>query len=52
MVKPIDGIVTQGRNSPLAPIQQRVTKYKVSYSEDGINWRYYCENKVEKVTQN
>ncbi|KAL9968117.1 hypothetical protein ACROYT_G026449 [Oculina patagonica] len=35
----VTGIVTQGRNA----YNQWVTKYKVEYSEDGVNFDYYIE---------
>ena len=41
----ITGLATQGRNN----FGQWVTKYKVQYSDDGANFRYYsdqCEIKV------
>ena len=44
----VTGVATQGRNDP----PQWVTKYKLHYSNDGVNFHYYTKpiqigNKVE-----
>ena len=38
-------VATQGRNAH----SQRVTKYKLQYSDDGVNFQYYRENGAIKV---
>ncbi|XP_073230154.1 lactadherin-like [Porites lutea] len=40
----ITGLATQGRNA----YTQWVTKYKVQYSDDGVNFQYYSEQGVIK----
>ena len=37
----VTGVATQGRNSIYA--SQWVTKYKLTYSDDGVNFQYYRE---------
>ena len=39
-------VATQGRN---AAYSQWVTKYKLQYSDDGVNFQYYQENGAIKV---
>ena len=39
-------VATQGRNAH----SQRVTKYKLQYSDDGVNFQYYRENGAIKVS--
>ena len=41
----VTGLATQGRNA----YSQWVTKYKMQYSVDGINFQYYVEQGAEKV---
>ena len=41
----VTGLATQGRNAG----SQWVTKYKMQYSVDGINFQYYVEQGAEKV---
>ena len=41
----VTGLATQGRNAH----SQWVTKYKMQYSVDGINFQYYVEQGAEKV---
>ena len=41
----VTGVATQGRNS----IDQWVTKYKLSFSEDGEDFQYYKEQGQIKV---
>ena len=40
-------VATQGRN---AAYSQWVTKYKLQYSDDGVNFQYYQENGAIKVS--
>ena len=40
-------VATQGRN---AAYIQWVTKYKLQYSDDGVNFQYYQENGAIKVS--
>ena len=37
----VTGVATQGRNGP--QFSQWVTKYKLTYSDDGVNFQYYRE---------
>ena len=39
-------VATQGRNA----YSQWVTKYKLQYSDDGVNFQYYRENGAIKVS--
>jgi len=40
-------VATQGRN---AAYSQWVTKYKLQYSDDGVNFQYYQENGAINVS--
>ena len=44
----VTGTATQGRGDH----PQWVTKYKLQYSKDGVNFQYYREQGAEKVSQN
>ena len=37
----VTGVATQGRNAPR--LQQWVTKYRLQYSTDGVNFHFYIE---------
>ena len=45
----VTGVATQGRNDP--QFSQWVTRYKLAYSDDGVNFQYHREQgqNVDKV---
>ena len=48
-VKWVTKVATQGRPAATGG-GQRITKYKIAFSEAGIQWNQYTENGVEKVS--
>ena len=43
----VTALATQGRHD--RPYDQWVTKYKVQYGEDGVNFKYFMEEQSSKV---